>query len=289
MRYHEFEPHPELSRHVLQYWMFAADGSADDGSADDGSGDDHEPFIHRVPPDGCVSLVYTLPVSNRACTVDNRAGQVHLTPPLDREVLIPVSRGAEWWGIRFWPDALASLLHVTPQSIGDMARGGGAREDDAAADSMAGKVLRGLAGVLPACSSIADACALFDSTLAALLPNSAPLDPTVRRGIECIIAGGGQTPIRDIAAELELSERQFQRRFRAVVGLTPKRFARIRRFREAASNVLRRPPEAWGVVASEHGYADQAHMTREFTALVGLAPTSFQERITQIEHRLIRP
>ena len=95
----------------------------------------------------------------------------------------------------------------------------------------------------------------------------------------------GQLPIRELSAALGLSERQFERRFRKATGLTPKRFGRIRRFRSSVRNVLLDKPQAWTRVAADQGYADQAHMSREFSDMVGLSPTEFQKRVRQIEHR----
>jgi AraC-like DNA-binding protein len=36
-----------------------------------------------------------------------------------------------------------------------------------------------------------------------------------------------------------------------------------------------RPPETWAALAAEHGYADQAHMVREFRAFGVEPPTHF--------------
>lgn len=258
MQFHEFEPHPSLARHVLQYWKFVA------GDFED------VPYMHHVAPDGCVSLVYGLPI------VDT-PGWIGLSGPRLNEIRVPVRPGAEWWGVRFWPDALGPLLHVAPPAL------------PADAESKAAEIVNEVKRRLSGCGTFGDACDVFDDVLMGLLPESGPLDAIVRQGVERIVATQGQASIREMAGELGLSERQFQRRFRAAVGLTPKQFARIRRFRASASNVLRQTPETWARVATENGYADQAHMTREFTALIGLAPTTFQKRVGSIEHHNVRP
>lgn len=60
-------------------------------------------------------------------------------------------------------------------------------------------------------------------------------------------------------------------------------FARIRRFRACASNLIAERPEAWGRVALAHGYADQAHLNREFSRLSGRSPTQLATYIARIE------
>ena len=79
------------------------------------------------------------------------------------------------------------------------------------------------------------------------------------------------------------------RRFRKAVGLTAKQFARIRRFRFSASNVLKDDPAAWGTIAASHGYADQAHLNRDFQQLTGLSPQSLAKRIRTIDHKDVDP
>ena len=72
-----------------------------------------------------------------------------------------------------------------------------------------------------------------------------------------------------LAAELGVSERQLRRRFDASVGYGPKTLQRIVRLRHA----LRLPDGDLARVAAEAGFADQAHMTREFRRLTGASPS----------------
>ncbi len=258
MQYHEFEPHPSLARYILNYWAFAA-GDFEDA-----------PYMHHVMPDGCVSLVYKLPSSSTS-------DWIGLAGPRLKEIRVPVMPGAQWWGVRFWPDALQSILHVAPLSLLK------------ATPSSSPAFVKCLHTRLATCKTFHDAGSVLDTAFMNLLPRCTPLDKVVRRGIECIVAMQGLEPITKLAGDLGLSERQFQRRFRTAVGLTPKQFARIRRFRSSIGNVLRQMPDTWGRVAAENGYADQAHMTREFSTLVGLPPTSFQKRVSVIEHHNVSP
>ncbi|MGY1724933.1 helix-turn-helix domain-containing protein [Blastococcus sp. SYSU DS0533] len=89
--------------------------------------------------------------------------------------------------------------------------------------------------------------------------------------------GGGRLRVSEVAARVGWSTRYLERRFRAETGLGPKEAARVARF-DAARRALAgrvacgRPPDL-AALAVAAGFSDQAHLTREWTAFSGLAPT----------------
>jgi AraC-like DNA-binding protein len=84
-------------------------------------------------------------------------------------------------------------------------------------------------------------------------------------------------PIRDLAADLHISDRNLRRAFGAAVGVSPKLYARIARFRRVATHA-RAAKGRWAEVARTAGYADQAHLANEFRALTGVSPSAFGHR-----------
>jgi AraC-like DNA-binding protein len=85
-----------------------------------------------------------------------------------------------------------------------------------------------------------------------------------------------QVSVTALAAEVNLSERQFGRVFRGIVGLSPKQFSRIARL----ERVLYTPDyNAHGLtlaqLAARYGYHDASHLVHEFQALVGVSPTDY--------------
>jgi AraC-like DNA-binding protein len=62
--------------------------------------------------------------------------------------------------------------------------------------------------------------------------------------------------------------------FAGAVGLTPKRYARVRRFHVA----LRRASQhaSWADIAAGLGYSDQAHFSREFREFAGVTPSGYR-------------
>lgn len=81
--------------------------------------------------------------------------------------------------------------------------------------------------------------------------------------------------VDDLAARHDLSVRTVQRLFSEQVGASPKWVIRRYRLLEAAERAGRGAPVAWADVAAELGYADQAHLTREFAEMVGWAPAEY--------------
>lgn len=81
-----------------------------------------------------------------------------------------------------------------------------------------------------------------------------------------------RTHIRELAARLGYSERQLHRRCVAALGYGPKTLDRILRFQRFRSLSLARPQLGLAELATEAGYADQAHLTREALRLGGATP-----------------
>jgi AraC-like DNA-binding protein len=78
-----------------------------------------------------------------------------------------------------------------------------------------------------------------------------------------------------VAAVVGLSERRFIQIFRDQVGLTPKRFQRLRRFYSALDLIASVQSVDWPDIALACGYYDQAHFIHEFREFSGLSPTEY--------------
>ncbi len=82
------------------------------------------------------------------------------------------------------------------------------------------------------------------------------------------------TSVGRAAALTGLSDRRLRSEFRAELGMSPKRYARLRRFESAVACVRSRSPRRLSDVAADLGYADQSHMTRDFAEFAGVTPGS---------------
>jgi AraC-like DNA-binding protein len=84
--------------------------------------------------------------------------------------------------------------------------------------------------------------------------------------------------VASLAKELGWSRKHFSVCFRREFGVPPKLFARILRFDHAVRQLRHNQVTSWAELADACGYADQAHLTRDFRAFAGSPPASFMRR-----------
>lgn len=84
--------------------------------------------------------------------------------------------------------------------------------------------------------------------------------------------------VAQVQREAGYSPRHFIALFREAVGMTPKHYFRIRRFNEVLRRLAAGPEAGLAGIAAATGYADQAHLTREFRELAGVTPRQYRPR-----------
>jgi AraC-like DNA-binding protein len=86
---------------------------------------------------------------------------------------------------------------------------------------------------------------------------------------------GGTVEVGWLATEVGWSRRHLSEQFRKEFGLPPKTLARVVRFDRARRMLMQSTRPSLGWVAAAAGYADQAHMTRDWREFVGASPTTW--------------
>jgi AraC-like DNA-binding protein/hemin uptake protein HemP len=95
--------------------------------------------------------------------------------------------------------------------------------------------------------------------------------PEVAEAWRLLSRRDGSIPISQVAAHVGWSTRHLGGRFRAEYGLAPKTVARVMRFER--SRHLVQLGRSLAEVAAVCGYADQAHLTREWRSIAGVTPS----------------
>ncbi|MEQ1828905.1 MAG: helix-turn-helix domain-containing protein [Pirellula sp.] len=259
--YSEYAFDAPASESVLSGWSFQVDASFE-GS-----------YSHRVLPDGCVSIAYRMGQSERERALIVSGPRIHA-------MQMDVCAGDSFWGMRFWPDVGGVILGSDPMMLRDR-------------NSLLSAFLKDEASLLEAqlknCRDYREAQVVFQSFTIQRLVQCPPIDIGVRQCLIAINQSNGSQPVHELAIQLRLGIRQLQRRFRSRVGLTIKEYARIRRIRTALANAIEPSPKDWASVAANSGFSDQAHLSREATALTGLPPAGFQSYIRHIRHHNVDP
>ncbi len=270
--YTEFAPSAAVNNVALTYWGFTVRVLPHDG------------FMHRVWPDGCVSLVFIRAVvEGNGRIVDARIAGPRVAP-LD----IPVFAGACYWGVRFRPEAGAASLGMSATTL---------RDANLTIDAhMSG--LEELRARLAPFGATDDADAtmqvarIFDAWITsrtrALASTATNIDAGVRDAVAAIVATNSVVPIIQIAELTQMTMRSLQRRFRDATGLTPKEFANVRRGRALMKRVVGGEADAseggWSGLAHVAGYADQSHLVRELGRLTQFTLTALRHRLLTIDH-----
>lgn len=100
--------------------------------------------------------------------------------------------------------------------------------------------------------------------------------------LEVSDAEGSATPpkaatrVDELARELAVSTRSLQRLAHDYIGVSPAAMIRRRRLQDAADAVRRSPDADLSRIAAEHGYADHAHLTRDFRRVLGFTPSQYR-------------
>ena len=114
-----------------------------------------------------------------------------------------------------------------------------------------------------------------EALLLSVLPEREPLAEQAAALVARITDDPGLRRVDQLAASSGMTPRTLQRLFADYVGVSPKWVMRRARLHEAAERADSGEPVDWAALASDLGYADQAHLTRDFTVTIGVPPTRY--------------
>lgn len=117
--------------------------------------------------------------------------------------------------------------------------------------------------------------AVVDATLASWWDDRSRARSEVAEAWRVIGAAPRAPTVAGLARHVGWSVRHLEQQFLAEVGLTPSQTLRLRRF-ERAHALVGDPSRRLADVAVEAGYADQAHLSREWKSFSGLTPRAWR-------------
>jgi AraC-like DNA-binding protein len=116
---------------------------------------------------------------------------------------------------------------------------------------------------------------LLEKALVAHLFRPLERHHAVRFALDTFARSNSGLPVRDVARDAGLSQRRFIQLFAREVGMSPKLFCRVRRFRQALETTRQTAEPDWARVAVDCGYYDQSHLIHDFRFFSNLSPTEY--------------
>jgi AraC-like DNA-binding protein len=166
-------------------------------------------------------------------------------------------------GIRLRPHGAAALLAGSQQQLVGQTLG---------LDLLSWRLARELDQVRDRARDTARAAEMVQAIVARHL-DVTRFDRQVHAAVDRIGREHGLVTVDALATHVGLTPRHLERRFNQVVGISPKRLARITRFQRALRLFEQlRSPQRGTHTAAQCGYADQAHFIRDFSEFAGCAP-----------------
>jgi AraC-like DNA-binding protein len=233
-------------------------------------------FVRRRElPSGLATLVFNLgrdlrvehPLKTRTTY---RAGTAFYTGLSSTYAVTETDRAQEGVQVMLTPLGARRLLGFPLVEVGDRLIDPG---------DLIGAAARDIAERLQETNSLAGRLAILEQAMTqrlALSRDGPPRD--LVWALSRLEATLGHIGVNALARELGCSRKHLTVRFRREFGMSPKLFARVARFDHAVALLRRDRVASLAELAGDCGYADQAHMTRDFCEFAGSPPAAFLRR-----------
>ncbi len=271
MPYIEVLPRPDLAHIVKCVWNYESAAGETEGRPE------------RIVPDGNPELVvhYGHPFSE--FTAENRKQEqprVFLMGQMTRPLALDPSKGTPGiMGVRFHPAGVRAMVGAAMNEFTDQHL----RVADIAPAATEALVDE----VATAPNAAARAAAMQRFVAARAADHARFQDTHVGRWTSRLARASGAISVSDLAREADLSPRQLERRFRDQVGISPRLYANVVRFRSVFDLLSSESRPDWATLAAGAGYFDQSHMIRDFQRFLGCSPTAFLTQLRGLSAVLV--
>lgn len=271
MPYVEFPPRADLAHIIKCVWNYEA--AADETSA----------RPERIVPDGNPELVVHYGEPFAEITPEHgkrRQPRVFLMGQITTPLTLDANQGmAGVVGVRFHANGARALIGAAMDeltnrhvSMSDVV--------PRAADALLDQIAR-------AASAVARAEIIQSFAAGLVAENRRFQDPAVDRWTARLARAGGRLSVAELAREASLSTRQLERRFLSQVGIAPRDYANIIRFRSVFDLLTAGGRADWATLATDAGYFDQSHLSRDFRRFLGCSPSAFLSQLRGLSAVLV--
>ncbi|MDH6305492.1 AraC-like DNA-binding protein [Parabacteroides sp. PF5-5] len=249
--YKEYPPDLRLQRLIETYWV--ADGVIEDS------------VTQRILPDGCVDIIFDFGSNNN--TKQHPTGLPKLVGTMTSLLEISYQPGrVQMMGIRFAPAGITAFTRMPVSGITNQ------NIELPLAETLFDKSFYER---LPDMECMQERIVYINTYFLARMHKLYLPDRQIKHAVSLIQSNNGHLSVWKIAGEVCLSERQFERKFKTTIGISPKAFSNIMRFRFVRRYMEAHPDESMYEIAIACGYHDHSHMNKEFQRLGSFSPSEY--------------
>src|SRR6218665_518115 len=256
MDYKTYVPQPALAAYIKCYWTLNAPAEI-------------HPEKQRIVPDGCMEMIFHYGDRYRQYLEDGTFviqpqcfvfGQV--TKPLEIE---PAGQTGIF-AVRFQPDGFTAFATLPASDMENRA---------VPLPELFGTEAQLLETQVLNAVATEDQIRIVETFLLDRLITPESVDTIIRSGVEVLLQLNGQLSVDELSDAMNINRRQLERKFSAVIGLSPKQLSKIIRLQAALKMLAGHEYVSLTAIAHAAGYYDQAHFIRDFREFTGMSPKKF--------------
>jgi AraC-like DNA-binding protein len=269
LQYQVIVPHPLLTPYIGCYWVLRVPSG--------------QPARRElILPDGYAELILNYGKSyswhDRERQIDREIKTVHLVGERDASIVVNLHEGINQVGVKFKPIGLFLLLRQPLDGLANQIA-----NPDELSDSSIQELCEQVFEAPTAQAKIEILNTFFiKRLLTAELPDS-----LIGKALHLILKHQGNIRIDELKTHLDVHYKTLERKFKTYVGLSPKTFARIVRFK----NTYKR----FHALASHDpsffldlGYYDQNHFIKDFKYFLHTTPSAYFRKQRSLSDEIVR-
>ncbi|HBB30730.1 MAG TPA: AraC family transcriptional regulator [Cyanobacteria bacterium UBA8803] len=269
LQYQVVPPHPLLAPYIACYWILRTR---------------MEQMTRRelILPDGYAELILNFGAGyswhDQERQIKQEIKTVHLVGERDATIWVDLSEAIQQVGVKFKPIGLFTLLKQPLSELSNQIVSPGELSDRSLQEIYE--------QVIAAPEDTEKIHALNTFFLQRLLVADLA-EPLVEKAIRLILRHQGNLRIDDLKDSLNVHYKTLERKFRTHVGLSPKTFARIVRFKHTYKQ-FHRIAQQDPAFFLELGYYDQNHFIKDFKYFLHTTPSAYLRRQQALSDEIVR-
>ena len=263
MKFEQIQPPAYLRDHVRYIWTLQSTAM------------DETPRTFAPVADGCPGLIFQQSDFTRFYDQDEKKlPDLFLYGQSTKHTTLHAPGKFNTIGIYFYPQALKSIFGINAEELTNTC---------VDVNLLSMKQGFSLSEQLLNTLDINEQIDILNAYLFSLVQkNKVPVDGSTQYAINSIITSKGNVPLKELVDKLNMSERNFERKFKEIVGISPKMFSRICKFQASLNQLRNNEFHKLSDIAFENEYADQSHFIRTFKEFTGISPYQFSKQSQEV-------